>query len=71
MADCVAQNAATIALMEVSRREVDGKKKEVEEKKKLLNEAIFNIDGLSEDEALVEYNSCKRMKMNTTCLGLA
>ena len=39
--------------MEASRREVDEKKEEVEEKKKVLNEVIFNIDSLSEDETLV------------------
>ncbi|XP_039135217.1 uncharacterized protein LOC120272458 [Dioscorea cayenensis subsp. rotundata] len=53
IADCAVRNAETVALMEASRKEADEKKKEFEERKRLLNEVVFNIDGLSEDDALV------------------
>ncbi|KAH7672056.1 hypothetical protein IHE45_09G028400 [Dioscorea alata] len=53
MAKCAIRNADANALRDAAH-------KEVQEKKKLLNQVIFNIDGLSEDEALVVIQSLRK-----------
>ena len=44
--------AEAVAFKEATRKEIEEKKKEIEENKKILCQVIFEIDGLSDNEAM-------------------